>query len=52
MSSDRRRLNLCYPRRPEDAGLDQLGSASLSWGLVSDGLRLPRTNESESLSHA
>ena len=36
MSSDRRGLNLCCPRRPEDAGLDRLGSASLSRGLVPD----------------
>ena len=35
-SSDRRRLNLCCPRWPEDAGLDQLGSVSLSRGLVPD----------------
>ena len=36
MSSDRRRLNLCYPSWPEDAGLDRLGSASLSRGLGPD----------------
>ena len=30
------RLNLCGPRRPEEAGLDWFGSASLSWGLVPD----------------
>ena len=35
-SSDRRRLNLCCPRWPEDAGLDRLGSAPLSRGLVPD----------------
>ena len=36
MSSDRRRLNLCGPRWPEEAGLDRFGSASLSRGLVPD----------------
>ena len=36
MSSDRRGLNLCCPRRPEEADLDRLGSASLSRGLVPD----------------
>ena len=35
-SSDRRRQKLSYPRRPEDAGLDQLGSVTLSRGLVPD----------------
>ena len=33
MSSDRRRLNLCRPRLPEEASL---GSASLNPGLVPD----------------
>ena len=36
MSSDRRRLNLCGPKWPEEAGLDRFGSASLSRGLVPD----------------
>ena len=36
MSSDRRRLNLCCPRHPGEAGLDRLGSATLSRGLVPD----------------
>ena len=36
MSSDRRRLNLCGPRWPEEASLDRLGSASLNRGLVPD----------------
>ena len=36
MSSDRRRLNLCCPRCPEEAGLDWLGSVTLSRGLVPD----------------
>ena len=36
MSSDRRRLNLCCPRRPGEAGLDRLGSVTLSRGLVPD----------------
>ena len=35
-SSDHRRLNLCGPRWPEEAGLDRLGSVSLSRGLVPD----------------
>ena len=35
-SSDRRRLNLCCPRRPGEAGLDRLGSVTLSRGLVPD----------------
>ena len=35
-SSDHRRLNLCCTTLPEDAGLDQLGSVSLSRGLVPD----------------
>ena len=35
-SSDRRGLNLCCPRRPEETDLDWLGSASLSRGLVPD----------------
>ena len=36
MSSDRRRLNLCGPRWPEEAGLDQFGLASLNRGFVPD----------------
>ena len=36
MSSDRHRLKMCGPRRPGEAGLDQLGSVSLSRGLVPD----------------
>ena len=36
MSSDHRRLNLCCPRRPGEAGLDLLGSVILSRGLVPD----------------
>ena len=36
VSSDRRKLNLCGPRWPEEAGLDQFGSASLSRGLIPD----------------
>ena len=62
MSSDRCRLNLCGPRWSEEAGLDWFASASLSLGLVPDpdflvaghlnGLRLPRTNETDSFSHA
>ena len=40
--------------------MDRLGSVSLSWGLVpdldfwvtGDGMRLPGTNETDSLSHA
>ena len=36
MSSDRHRLNLCCPRRPGEAGLDRLGSVTLSRGLVPD----------------
>ena len=36
MSSDRRRLKMCGPRRPGEAGLDRLGSVTLSRGLVPD----------------
>ena len=36
MSSDRRRLNLSCPRHPREAGLDRLGSVTLSRGLVPD----------------
>ena len=36
MSSDRRRLKMCGPRRPGEAGLDWLGSVTLSRGLVPD----------------
>ena len=36
MSSDRCKLNFSGPRRPEKAGLDRFGSASLSRGLVPD----------------
>ena len=36
MSSDRRRLNLCFQRWPEEADLDRLGLASLSRGLIPD----------------
>ena len=58
MSSDHRRLNLCGLRQPEEAGLDRLGSASFSRGLIFgsqdawDSLRLPGTNETDLLSHA
>ena len=40
MSSDRRRLNLCGPRWPEEVGLDRFGSASLSPGLDTDPVSL------------
>ena len=36
MSSDLRRINLCGPRRLVKAGLDWLGSVTLSRGLVPD----------------
>ena len=62
VSSDRRRLNLCGPRWPEEAGLDLFRSATLCRGLVPDPdffvaghLRrsgLPGTNETNSFSHA
>ena len=36
MSSDCRRLKMCGPRHPGEAGLDRLGSVTRSRGLAPD----------------